>query len=94
MGWGSNQDWGSIRADTVNKIQSKNYSIFTWPPELNEKFQNAIFLRFFKFLQLGNSNRSKNDQKNFFENISKTTGAAVVQNFGILDGAADLPVEI
>ena len=43
---------------------------------------------------MGNSNRSKNDPKNFFENISKTTGATVVQNFGILDGAADLRVEI
>ena len=32
--------------------------------------------------------------KIFFENISKTTGATVVQNFGILDGAADLRVEI
>ena len=36
----------------------------------------------------------KTTQKNFFENISKTTGATVVQNFGILDGAADLRVEI
>ena len=36
----------------------------------------------------------KTTQKIFFENISKTTGATVVQNFGILDGAADLRVEI
>ena len=36
----------------------------------------------------------KMTQKIFFENISKTTGATVVQNFGILDGAADLRVEI
>ena len=36
----------------------------------------------------------KTTQKIFFENISKTTGATVVQNFGILDGAADLWVEI
>ena len=36
----------------------------------------------------------KTTQKNFFENISKMTGATVVQNFGILDGAADLCVEI
>ena len=31
----------------------------------------------------------KTTQKIFFENISKKTGATVVQNFGILDGAAD-----
>ena len=36
----------------------------------------------------------KTTQKIFFENISKMTGATVVQNFGILDGAADLRVEI
>ena len=36
----------------------------------------------------------KTTQKIFFENISKTTGATVVQNFGILDGAADMLVEI
>ena len=72
----------------------KNYSIFTWTPELTEKFQNAVFWIFLKFLQLGNSNSSKNNPKNFSENISKTTGATVVQNFGILDGAADLLVKI
>ena len=33
-------------------------------------------------------------RKIFFENISKMTGATVVQKFGILDGAADLRVEI
>ena len=33
-------------------------------------------------------------QKIFFENISKTMGATVVQNFGILEGTADLRVEI
>ena len=36
----------------------------------------------------------KMTQKIFFEIISKTTGATVVQNFGILDDAADLLVEI
>ena len=34
----------------------------------------------------------KTTQKIFFENISKTTGATVIQNSGILDGAADLGV--
>ena len=56
--------------------------------------KRLIFWRFFKFLQLSNSNRSKKDPKNFLENISKMTGATVVQNFGILDGTADLRVEI
>ena len=36
----------------------------------------------------------KMTQKNFFEYISKTTGATVIQNFGILDGATNLWVEI
>ena len=74
---------------------SKNYSSFTWTPELPEKFQNAVFfgdiLNSFNWVtQIG----PKMTQKFFFENISKTTGATVVQNFGILDGAADLWVEI
>ena len=36
----------------------------------------------------------KTTHKIFFENISKNTGATVVQNFGILDGAAHLQIEI
>ena len=73
----------------------KNYSIFTWTPELPEKFQNAVFFGDIKnsfnwVTQIG----PKMTPKNFFENISKTTGTMVVQNFGILDGAANLRVEI
>ena len=73
----------------------KNYSIFTWTSELPEKFQNTDFfgdiLNSFNWVtQIG----PKTTPKNLFENISKTTGATVVQNFGILDGAADLRVEI
>ena len=55
-------------------ILSKNYSIFTWTPELPEKFQNAIFWRFLKFLQLDNSNRSKNNPKKFFWKYLKNDG--------------------
>ena len=52
----------------------KNFSIFTWTPELPEKFQNSVFWRYFEFLQLGNSNRSKNNLKNFFWKYLKNDG--------------------
>ena len=72
-----------------------NYLIFTWTPELTEKFQNAIFFGdFLNSFNWATQIGPKTTQKFFFENISKTMGATVIQNFGILDGAADLRVEI
>ena len=35
----------------------------------------------------------KPPQKKFFENISKSTAARGVQNFGLIEGAAELPLE-
>ena len=35
----------------------------------------------------------KPTQKNFFEKISKNKAARGVQNFGLKEGAADLPLE-
>ena len=31
----------------------KNYSIFTWTPELTEKFQNAVFFEIFQIPTIG-----------------------------------------
>ena len=52
----------------------KNYLIFTWTPELTENFKTPFFWRFLKFLQLGNSNRSKKDPKIFFWKYLKNDG--------------------
>ena len=61
----------------------------TW--KISKRHFFGDFLNSFNWVtQIG----PKTTQKNFFENISKMTGATVVQNFGILDGAADLRVEI
>ena len=35
----------------------------------------------------------KPTQKNFFEKISKNTAARGIQNFGLLEGAAESPLE-
>ena len=35
----------------------------------------------------------KPTQKNFFEKISKTMAARGIQNFGLIEGAAELPLE-
>ena len=35
----------------------------------------------------------KPTQKNSFEKISKNTAARCVQNFGLIEGAAELPLE-
>ena len=35
----------------------------------------------------------KPTQRNFFEKISKNTAARGVQNFGIIEGPAELPLE-
>ena len=53
-----------------------------------------FFVDFLNSFNWVNQIGPKTTQKNFFENISKMTGATVIQNFGILDGAANLRVEI
>ena len=48
---------------------------------------------YFKFLLLGNSNGSKTNPKKIFEKISKNTAARGIQNFVLIEGAAELPLE-
>ena len=72
----------------------KNHWILTWTRQLLKKFQNAFFL-----VNISNSccwvTRIvlKPTQKNFFEKISKNTAARGVQNFGLIEDAAELPLE-
>ena len=52
---------------------AKNHWILTWMEQLFNKFENAVFVEYFKFLLLGNSNGSKTNPKKNFLKISQKT---------------------
>ena len=59
------------------------------------EFFKSLWVHTGAVLELGDSDRSKYDLEFlFFENISKTMAATVVQSFGILEGAPVLLIEI
>ena len=69
---------------------------------LNSYLDGAAIQKIWKRRFLGNFSNSrswvtwmglKTTQKNFFEKISKNAAARGVQSFGLIEGAAELPLE-
>ena len=84
----------SIKGILFNKTKQELLKFFLDSRATFKNFKSPFFgdiLNSFNWVtQIG----PKTIKKFFFENISKRTGSTVIQNCGILDGAADLWVEI